>query len=295
MDGWHADASPVDDLRRREARIRHALGRDPRLTALDHRVAERMIGYLHWHSDSRIGLMWPSAERLAEEVGAETRSVRRSLRRLLDFGYLDVAAAGGGRRQTTRYRLGTIDLGNSDRLRLKTVTGGAGNSDRLRPKTVTGRSPDNKEENQEERVTRAPAQMVGFQLEADAGLAPNPSLSVMLDDWQPGSDMAAWAAEHVPSVTDPISLDRFAHFKDWHRAHGKTHSDDWNATYRVWLRRQVEIDRRQGSLFLPIDGSAQTRQSDAEVVHTAHLAAFEKNGTWFSHWGPRPDAEGVVA
>jgi hypothetical protein len=121
------------ELHRRKGRVLSALSRDVELTALDQRVITcLLVSFLCTQSGWRFGLMWPSAELLAKRVGAQTRSVRRSLRRLLAREYLVVAIAGGGSGRATFYAIGPI--GNSDRRRPETVTGGALNSDRRRRK-----------------------------------------------------------------------------------------------------------------------------------------------------------------
>lgn len=65
------------------------------------------------------------------------------------------------------------------------------------------------------------------------------------DTWQPGLEMAAWAAKNEPTVSDPIGPRRVESFKDYHRTRG-TKIADFDAAYRRWLERVKDLERRDG-------------------------------------------------
>jgi len=88
------------------------------LTDQDFRVLYRLLDRLCRIPGDRFGKMWPSAATIAEEVGSQVRSARRSLKRLAAAGYIRQVSMGGGRSAsgmavTAIYALG--DVGQLDR------------------------------------------------------------------------------------------------------------------------------------------------------------------------------------
>jgi predicted transcriptional regulator len=68
------------------------------LLPLDTRVAWRLLSY----ANHETGCAWPAVETLATEVKANERSVRRSLKRLVETGWFQ-SESGKGRGRTSRY------------------------------------------------------------------------------------------------------------------------------------------------------------------------------------------------
>lgn len=85
-------------------------------------------------------------------------------------------------------------------------------------------------------------------------------------------DLRAWAAEHVPTVSDEMRLFReTAKFLDHHRAKGST-MKDWRAAWRNWMLRAVEY----GPKPEPVNGLAVRRVSASDDAITRVFAQLPR-------------------
>jgi hypothetical protein len=81
-----------------------------------------MMGYVNFHPGQHFGRAWPSAQRLAEQLGVYPTTVQRALALLRERGYLKVIEnQKGGRGKSPVYVLGN----HSDGLPTDTPQGGA--------------------------------------------------------------------------------------------------------------------------------------------------------------------------
>lgn len=132
------------DLTAAKFALLEAMAADRGLTGLDMSVSILLVSrYLN----SEIGEAWPSPNRLAAELHASERSVRRSLERLRNKWWRQTKK-GGGTGRTSHYapRWETV-TSQSGFERTQTVTGTSANSDRQVRQTVTARSGEPSDKN----------------------------------------------------------------------------------------------------------------------------------------------------
>lgn len=65
-----------------------------------------------------------------------------------------------------------------------------------------------------------------------------------LAEFQPNTEIVSWAAEHVPEV-NPLDPEIIAAFKDHYASNGKV-TNDPDAAYRQWIRKEPAFSRRRG-------------------------------------------------
>jgi len=142
---------------------------DPDLAPLERQIANRLIRYLN----HRKRTAWPGAKNLSEELHVTERSVRRSLKSLVEKRWFFLAAAGGGRRGGTEigraneYRPNwqrvTTESGltgtgaNKPESEAETLTQESAYPDSGRPHTLTPESSQTLEETSKENLKGAPA------------------------------------------------------------------------------------------------------------------------------------------
>ena len=94
-----SDMTP-QDLTALKLKFYNALVRDPKLSAMDLRIAWLLLSrYLN----AKSLVAWPSAETLARDLGSSVRVVRRSIKRLTARGGWFTIERGGGRRHSNVY------------------------------------------------------------------------------------------------------------------------------------------------------------------------------------------------
>jgi hypothetical protein len=173
-------STALDQLQEQRFSLLERASCDPALTDFDFRVLYRLLDRVCRVPGERFGKVWVSARTIAAEIGANIRSVRRSLERLRDGGYVHCREneRGGGRTPdgraiTTIYRMGveaetsfiggqsdgpTVTAGSSVTVESPlTVTLESANSDRTVRPSVTVESPKPYKKNPEKNPGRIDA------------------------------------------------------------------------------------------------------------------------------------------
>lgn len=178
------------------------------------------------------GRLNPSIRTIAEDCGVTDRAVRKGLRQLTDFGFLEVRGGGGNHQNTNRYRLlfpqplnECTPVNNGSPLPLN---GCSATPERAFRQPLNGRSPKQGIEqgrNREERAHSAPTTPRGCRLSVDS---------------LPGA-WREFCQRERPDLDPDRLFDKFA--DHWRAQPGqKGIKADWPATWRNWVRRETSSE-----------------------------------------------------
>ena len=231
--------------------------RDGNLSAVDLKVAWLL---LFKYMNTKTMTAWPSAETMAEDIGASVRTVRRSIRRLTTAGGYFTVDPGGGRGQSNRYSPSTLTVTdtspfcdeetvtdtspiNEERVTQTVLKGDSGGQE-----TVTDMSPEPFYMNPTRTLEReARARGPTNSHSSEQGTRIDPA-------WQPG--LAECEVGYELGLDDRGITAEADKFRDYYLGNGEKR-EDWNAVFRTWLRRSPSYEGRgQGR------ASANTQEQD---------------------------------